>query len=383
MTLLLKRCLPLLLVSLLVLAPASHSDACPFCNMEGKTLTGEVRDATMVLYGSIGKGNDTAETTPFHIESVVKKPDNPKLLGDGKVITLNRYLPDDKGQYRYLIFCDEFKGRIDPYYGVAVKPDSDIARYLTNALELRDEKQPKRLRYFFEYLDNADSEISNDALKEFGKADYADYKDMAKELPPDKITKWLQSDKTQPFRYGLYASLLGHCGKEEHAKVLRDMLDDKNKLQGAGVDGIMAAYTMLKPKEGWQFITSCMKDPTKHFMVRYSALKAVRFIHDYRPDLAKPKDLAEAAALLMEQKDIGDMAIEDLRKWKCWDMADRVLALRGTEAYKDVAIIRRAVLRFALDCKDNKECAAHVAAIRQKDPEEVRDQEELLQLQRQ
>ena len=384
MTPLLKRWLPVALGSLLVLTSVRAADACPFCNMEGKTLTGEVRDATMVLYGSIGKGNETNDTTPFNIEAVVKKPDNPKLLGDGKVITLNRYLPDDKGQYRYLIFCDEFKGRIDPYYGVAVKLDSDIAKYLAKALELRDAPAPKRLRFFFDYLDNADAEVSNDALKEFGKADYADYKDMAKSLPPDKIAGWLKAKETQPFRYGLYASLLGHCGKAEHAKVLREMLDDKNKLQGPGVDGIMAGYAMLQPKEGWQFITSCMKDSTKHFMVRYSALKAVRFIHDYRPDLAKPKDMAEAVASQMEQKDLGDMAIEDLRKWKCWDMADRVLALRQTEAYKDVPIIRRAVLRFALDCKDHHPgCATYVAEMRKKDPEEVRDQEELLQLQRQ
>src|SRR5262245_62085996 len=132
----LRCCLAVPLVSLIVMGSAQAADGCPFCNMEGKTLTGEVRDATMVLYGSIGKGNETAETTPFKIESVVKKPDNPKLLGDGKAITLNRYLPDDKGQFRYLIFCDEFKGRIDPYYGVAVKPDSDIAKYITKALEL-------------------------------------------------------------------------------------------------------------------------------------------------------------------------------------------------------------------------------------------------------
>jgi hypothetical protein len=379
----LKCCLPVLLVSLLVLASSARTDACPFCNMEGKTLTGEVRDATMVLYGSIGKGSETNETTPFKIESVVKKPENPKLLGDGKEITLNRFLPDDKGQFRYLIFCDEFKGRIDPYYGVAVKPDSDIAKYITKALELRDAPAAKRLRFFFDYLDNPDVEVSNDALKEFGKADYKDYKDMAKALPPDKIAGWLKDKNTQPFRYGLYASLLGHCGKAEHAKLLREMLDDKDKVQGAGVDGIMAAYTMLDPKEGWQFIASQMKDSSKHFMVRYSALKAARFIHDYRPDLAKGKDLAEAVASQMEQKDLGDMAIEDLRKWKCWDMADRVLALRQTEAFKEVPIIRRAVLRFALDCKDNSGCAAYVEEMRKKDPEEVRDQEELLQLQRQ
>jgi hypothetical protein len=381
---LLQRCFPVLLLSFFFLVPTDGAAACPFCNQEGKTLTGEVKDATMVLYGEMTNANQANDTTDMVIDTVIKAPEKTTLaarVGKGKVLTLRGYHPPDaKREYRYLVFCDEFKDSIDPYYGVAVKKDSDIAKYLKAALELRDEKQPKRLRFFFDYLDNADSEVSNDALKEFAKADYADYKDMAKTLPADKITAWLEDEKTPAFRYGLYASLLGHCGTAKHADVLRKMLDNKDKLLGAGVDGIMAAYTMLKPKEGWEFMTANMKDPKKHFMIRYNALKAVRFMWDYRPDLAKKADMTVAVASLIEQDDLADMAIEDLRKWKCWDMADRILGLRTHKVY-ETPIIRRAILRFALDCKDNKGCAEYVSEMRKKDPEMVRDAEELLRLQ--
>ena len=315
--------------------PISSAAACPFCNMDGKTLTGEVKDATMVLFGELTNADAVKDTTDIVIDSVVKKPEKAALLGDGKKLTLRGFHPPDpKGEYRWLVFCDEFKNGIDPYYAVAVKKDSDIAKYLKGALDVRDEKQPKRLRFFFDYLDNADVEISNDALKEFGKADYADYKDMAKTLPADKIAGWLKDDKTPAFRYGLYASLLGHCGTAKHAALLRDMLDDKDKLQGAGVDGIMAAYTMLKPKEGFAFITECLKDPKKHFMIRYNALKAIRFMWDYRPDMAKKEDMATAVSLLLEQDDLADMGIEDLRRWKQWDMADRILGLRDKKVFE-------------------------------------------------
>ena len=56
-------------------------------------------------------------------------------------------------------------------------------------------------------------------IKEFklnGNADYKDYHEMAKHLPADKIAKWLQDPNTPAFRYGLYASMLGHCGTEKH-----------------------------------------------------------------------------------------------------------------------------------------------------------------------
>src|SRR5207249_9787356 len=141
-----------------------------------------------------------------------------------KVITLARYVEQPE-KMKYLVFCDIFKGNIDPYRGVAVKADSDMPRYLKGALAVKDAKVGKRLRFFFDYLDNADIEISNDAYKEFGNADYKDYRDMAKKLPADKIAKWLEDPNTPAFRYGLYASMLGHCGTEKHGELLRKLLD--------------------------------------------------------------------------------------------------------------------------------------------------------------
>src|SRR3984957_14647423 len=145
---LLIRCLPVLLLSFFVLVPANRAGACPFCNQEGKTLTGEVKDATMVLYGQLANADQVKDTTDILIESVIKTPEKAALaakVGKGKVITLRGYHPaDKKGEYRYLVFCDEFKDRIDPYYGVAVKKDSATAKYLKFVLEVRDEKQPQR-----------------------------------------------------------------------------------------------------------------------------------------------------------------------------------------------------------------------------------------------
>ena len=37
---------------------------------------------------------------------------------------------------------------------------------------------------------------------------------------------WLKAADTQPFRIGLYASMLGHCGKPEHAGVIKALLAD-------------------------------------------------------------------------------------------------------------------------------------------------------------
>jgi hypothetical protein len=388
--------LPRRLLSLVIALPAlalliSLVQACPFCGMTGPTLTGEVAQAKLVLYGQLTNAKEQANgdgTTDLVVETVIKnelagKEDDP--LRNNKAakatVQLDRYLPPLEGadKYRYLVYCDFFRGKIDPYRVVPVK-DGDMAKYLLGALEHKDESIGKRLRFFFDYLDNPDLEISNDAYKEFGNADYKDYKDMAKELPADRVAGWLKDEKTPAFRYGLYASMLGHCGKPEHAALLRKMLDDPAKRLGSGVDGMMAGYVMLKPKEGWTYTLDILKDGKKEFMVRYAALRAVRFLWDSRPDLVSQKELKEGMSVLLDQSDIADLAIDDLRKRQCWDMSDRVLGLVASKSY-EIPIVRRAILRFALGCKDkNKAAASYVDEQRKKDPQMVADAEELLKL---
>jgi len=273
----------------------------------------------------------------------------------------------------------ELKGKIDPYRGVPVPADSDIVKYLQGALAVKDKPVSERLKFFFNYLDNPDTEIANDAYKEFGNADYKDFRDMAKELPADKVARWLQDSNTPAFRYGLYASMLGHCGTTKHAEVLRAMLEDPQKRVSSGVDGILAGYTMLKPKEGWEYIRSILKDPSKEFMLRYAALRAVRFFWESRPDVVTKNDMVEAVCLLLDQGDIADLAIEDLRKWGRWEVADRVLGLYGKKSH-DVPIIRRSILRFALSCPQLPRAATFVQQLRNQDAEMVKDVEELLKL---
>lgn len=379
---LLRRSLFGLLAVLAGLVWLGSAEACPFCTMQGQTLTGDVNQAAMVLYGTLKnakidpKGDFGSGTTDLEIEAVVKKHE---IIGDKKVITLPKYVPPDN-KYKFLIFCDVFKGKIDPYRGVAVKDKSDIVKYLKGALEVKDKDVSTRLKHFFLYLDNADIEVSNDAYKEFGNADYKDYHEMAKDLPGDKIAGWLQDPNTPAFRYGLYASMLGHCGTEKHADLLRKMLDDPKKRGSSGVDGILAGYVMLKPKEGWAYLSGILKDKSKDFMLRYASLRAARFFWDSRPDLISKKQVADAVMQLLDQEDISDLAIEDLRKWGQWDATDRILGLSGKKSH-DIPIIRRAILRFALSGQaKNKAAAEYVEKMRKKDAEAVKDAEELLKL---
>jgi hypothetical protein len=368
------RSLLLALAAALVMGGAAA--ACPFCSSQGTSLSGDVEQASMVLFGTLGNANEDKETTELTVDRVIK--DHP-ARGGKKVVTLSRYIPiDGTSKNKYLVFFDVFRNKLDPYRGVSVKKDSDLADYLVGAVKVQKAPVGKRLKYFFDYLDNTDFEISNDAYKEFAKAKYEDYAAMAKDLPADRIAGWLKAKDTPNFRIGLYASMLGHCGKAEHAKLLHTLLEDRDRRLGSGVDGMLAGYIMLDRKAGWKYTRAILGDGSREFMFRHAALRTVRFMWQYRPDLVSKKELADGAALLLKQKDVADFAIEDFRKWKQWDRTDEVLALANKDGF-NTPIIHRAILRFALRSPE-KSAKAYVEAQRKKDPQAVTDAEGLLKL---
>jgi len=376
----LPRRISLLILALIILLFASWTaSACDFCAMQDRTLTKQVNESSLVLFGSLTKADETADTTVLQIDTVVKKHE---ILGKDKSVTLARYIPinlnpEKNKDTKFLVLCDVFKGKIDPLFLVPCKSESDIAKYLKGALDAKDKEPLARLRFFYPYLDNAEQEVSNDAFKEFANASNKDIAAISKSVDADKLVKWLEDSNTPPLRFGVYGMMLGYCGKEAHAKRLRALLDDSHK-RLSGMDGLLAGYVLIEPKAGWAYLRDLLKDDKKEFMTRYAGLRAVRFFHDNGHDLISEKDIVAAMTLLLDQSDIADLAIEDLRKWSCWDLADRILALYGKKSH-DIPIIRRSVLRYALQCPDKK-AQEFVTDMRQKDKQLVEDAEELLKL---
>jgi hypothetical protein len=376
-----------LLVTLLSAVPSA---ACPFCPTAGQTLTQEVNQANLIIFGTLSNAKRDPEefgkgTTEMTIEVVVKEHEIVK--GQTK-ITLPRYVPaDPKNPSKYLVFCDVLKGKLDPYRGEAVALDSKIAEYLKGAIVVRDKNAATRLKFFFNYLDSSESAISLDAFMEFAAADYAEIASIAPKLPADKIVKWLRDPNTSAARFGFLGSLLGYCGNaKEHGPLLREMLLDPKKKFSSGMDGMMAAYVMLDPKEGWEFIRSVLADEKKEFLERYAALRAVRYFQDYRRDAEiTHEQVVDAMQLLLSQGDIADLPIDDLRRWGCWEMTDKVLSLYSEKSHS-IPIVKRAIVRFALSAQyaqpDNAKAAAFLKQRRAEDPDRVKEIEQLLELER-
>jgi hypothetical protein len=367
-----------LLAALVAIVPCSA----PACSLCGSSLQNALTfrqeaglaSARIIFYGTVEKSDPIRGVSEFRIESVVRSD---PFLGDKKTVELPRALPilDPKDPPKFLVFCDVFKGKLDPYRGVPVQ-SADMIKYLKGALALESKDRARSLLYYFDYLEHADKKIAEDAFLEFAKSTDQEIGQIASKLSAAKIRGWIKDRETPEYRLGMYAFLLGACGGAEDAAALRAMLQKPSEKTMTAFDGILGGYIQLRPEEGWTLALDLLRDSSKDFQIRFAVVRTLRFYHGWKPEECKARVLRGLAAVL-PQGDIADLAVEDLRRWQMWDLTDDVLALYGKKSH-DAPLMRRAIVRYAMSCPKPK-AKDFVAQRRRDEPDLVRDVEESLQ----
>ena len=365
--------LPFFLVPIILALPCPTL-ACSICNF-GDVLSrltlrqeAELPEAQMILFGTLS--NPRVGATDLTIVSVVRPH---TALGTRRTIEIARYLPADaKDPPKYLIFCDVSGKKIDGYRGVPVKSIA-VVDYLKGAMALKEKDRTTALLYFFRFLDHADKEIANDAFLEFAKANDQEIGQVAPKLAPEKLRAWLQDADTPTQRLGLYAFLLGACGGNADAAILKSLMNQTNNQGITTFDGLLAGYIQLRPEEGWDLALSLLGNEKKPFAVRFAVIRTLRLYYSLKPQESRLRVLRFFPTVL-PQRDLADLAIEDLRRWQLWDLTKDVLSVYGKKSH-DFPLMRQAILRYALSCP-KEEAATFVAERRREDPELVKDIEE-------
>ena len=393
-----------LAATLALLCIAATASACPFCSAQGTTLSGEVAEADFIVVGRmLNPRRDPSDiskgTTDLQIESVVKPHE---FLTGKTLLTIPRYVPGDSAgkDGKFIIFCklhtpaaftataavasaavfaNPRTVTLDAYRGEPVDGKSKLAEYLAGAIAVRDKDSTTRLRYFFDFLDAPDLVISTDAMNEFGSADYKQVRALSLTLTPAKVLGWIKDPNTPQSRLGLYGLFIGHCGKKDDAAALRALLDGTETRLIGGLDGILAAYTLLDPPAGWAYLNQLIADEKSDFQIRYAVFKVLGFFWDYRQDVIKQDDILAGMLKLMAIGDMADLPMEYLRKWGRFEMTDKVLAYADVKSHGGVPIVRRAILKFALAAPaDHAAAKAYVEKIRAEDPDRVKFVQETL-----
>jgi hypothetical protein len=367
----------------LLLAVPAPVRPCSLCNLALQTATyrQDAGQARIILFGTVTASRvlpgNGAGVSDFQIKTVLKSD---PWLGDKTAVEVPRYVPvgDPKDPPKYLLFCDVFKGNLDVFRGAPVKSDAAVD-YVKGLLAAEAKGPQDVLRHCFDYLEHAEKELAADAYLEFAKGADRDIAAVAPKLSADKLRGWLKDPKTEQARLGMYAFLLGGCGGDGDAKLLREMIEKPTERTSNAFDGLLGGYTQLRPKEGWEQALAILKDEKRSFTVRYAVIRMLRFYHSWKPDDSR-EQVMKGMATVLSRYDVADIAVEDLRRWKEWDLTPDVLALYVKKGY-DAPLMQQALVRYALSCPKD-EAKKFIEGVRRKDPELVRDVTEALELQK-
>jgi hypothetical protein len=371
---------------LLVASPARPCSICQLNAQQSATYREDLAQSRLILYGVVtssrllpadGPGDAGKGSSHFEIKTVLKSD---PWLGDKTALEIPRYVPvtDPKDPPKYLLFCGIVKDNLDIFRGVPVRSEAASA-YVKGLLAAEGQGTAAVLRHCFDYLEHADRELAADAFLEFARATDADLAGVAPKLSAEKLRGWLKEPNTPEQRLGLYALLLGGCGGEADARLLRKMIEEPTDRTAAAFDGLLGGYIRMRPKDGWDLALAVLKDPKRPFTVRFAAVRMLRFYHGWKPDETRDR-VMQGMATILRQSDIADFAVEDLRRWKEWELTGDVLGLYGKKGY-DAPLMQRALVRYALTCP-RPEAKTFADDLRRRDPDLYRDVAESLQFEK-
>lgn len=375
-------------VCLVVALMPGSALACSLCaNIRQRpTLRQEATQVTarLVLHGYLANAKYRADlagagTTDFHVLNVIKADpalSPAQLRTRGDVLVLGSYVPieDAKNPPHCLLFCDVVGGKLDVYRPVQLT-SGRTAKYLQAALKIDPRDVRAALHFFFGHLDHPDEEIATDAFMEFARASDSDIGEVAKELSPVALRRWLRSAATPRERLGLYAFLLGRCGNADDAAWFQKVLDNPSESQTGGYDGILGGFIQLQPRAGWELAEKVLREGKQPLPVRLAVVRMLRFYQAWQPTQTRSVVLKAMTGLVV-QGELIDLAAEDLRRWKMWELTEQLLSLYGRKGL-DAPIHKRALLRYALSCP-TREAKVFLDGVRQREAELVREVEEQL-----
>ncbi len=357
------------LVSTLVAATGSINIAgagcaCPFCDAPALMMSEQIGQCDHMLRGKWLEGEKPVSlrggSSKFEILDVAfSKGDR---FQKGQIVVMPQYIAGSDTSTYTLMGPDD---RLEDWHVPSEVTEASWTYLSKMPPGVKDAKaQTERLQYFLDYFEHPDLLVSNDAFAEFASAPYEVIVPLKDHLPREKILGWLQDPKTPVTRTGFYGMLAGICGRAEDAPILEKKIVTLDADFRLGIEGVMAGYMMICGEEGLKKLeevkilskTAISKDGkeiTLPFSETYAVMQALRFMWTYEPDRLPKDRLKQSMHLLLERKEMADLVITDLARWKDWSIQDRLMTMYGDENY-DIPAIRRAIVRYLYYCSQEK-----------------------------
>ena len=357
------------LVSTLVAATGSINIAgagcaCPFCDAPALMMSEQIGQCDHMLRGKWLEGEKPVSlrggSSKFEILDVAfSKGDR---FQKGQIVVMPQYIAGSDTSTYTLMGPDD---RLEDWHVPSEVTEASWTYLSKMPPAVKDVlAQTKRLLYFLDYFEHPELLVSNDAFAEFASAPYEVIVPLKDQLPRKKILGWLQDSKTPVTRTGFYGMLAGICGHPEDAAILEKKIVTLDGDFRLGIEGVMAGYMMICGEDGLKKLeevkilskTAINKDGkeiTLPFSEVYAVMQALRFMWTYEPDRLPKDRLKHSMHLLLERKEMSDLVITDLARWKDWSIQDRLMTMYSDENY-DIPAIRRAIIRYLYYCSQEK-----------------------------
>src|SRR5262249_25543519 len=132
-------------------------------------------------------------------------------------------------------------------------------------------------------------------------------------------------------------------------------------------------------REGWTYLRDILEDAGLSIHLRLRARTALRTLESAHPGVVSQADMLRTMLTLLNEGDLADLVVNDLRLWKRWELTEQVLGCYARDT-QSARILRNAILRYALSCPEGPKVKAFLEERRKADPERVKDMEEWLAL---
>lgn len=385
-----KKLLATALVAVLIVPSlAPRAPACPSCEFPSLTLAESLAqtDAAVLVQWAGGKKptEESAGSTDYEVKQIMRNYKGKLKVGDR--ITLPRYRASQVGD----LFVLMGSSGTTLEWGSPLEVTETAFNYISQAPS-PEVPTAKRLEYYAKFLEYPDAMIANDAYGEFANSPYKDVALVGQKLSRKKVREWVANPDTPGTRLGLYGLLIGVCGNEEDAELVRKKITEKSDDFRLGIDGLMSGYLVLTGDKGLAVIDeSKLRNTDVPFSETYAAMQALRFMWRYGEGRIEKERLRQSMRILLDRPELADLVIADLARWKDWSIQSRLMKMYGEGEY-NIPSIKRAVVRYMLVCSKDvpKEAAAgetsklpehvvtarkHVAALRKQDAKTVSEAE--------
>jgi hypothetical protein len=283
----------------------------------GPTFAEEMASADVVVLASplVGPSDDRDRLTrAWKVERVLKGT-------APAAITAPRLGETNAVHY---IVARKFEGKLE--WSLPLETTPALADYLA-AVSARPAETPERLRFFQEYLENADRLIADDAYNEFGKAPYADVRALKPHMDRQKLLGWVGDSDITFVRRKLYLTMLGVCGLPEDAKAVQALVESPRPSHRNALDAALACYIALAGEAGLTYVEEKFLRPVgRDTSLMVSGIAAIRFHGEELREIPRER-LAKSLAVVLDHPPAADLVLADLARWGDWSHIARLADL--------------------------------------------------------